>query len=147
MTSPTSRIVTSVIDSGPDAPERGERPGDQSRSAETDLEMLRWLGGNRLDQLPGRALRGVGGDVGLGEDADEPLVVVQDAEALDGVLAHGAERFLERSVRGDPVHRALRELAAGGRGRVAALSERLHDDVAVGDHAPQAVVVATDRQR
>src|SRR5829696_801229 len=110
------------------------------------LEVLWRLGGDRLDQLAGLALRGMGGNVGLGDDAGQPLVVVHDAQALDGLLAHHSERLVERRVGGDPVHRALGELATRGAGRIAALGERLHDDVAVGEHALEAIVIAADRQ-
>ena len=57
------------------------------------------------------------------------------------------EHLLDVGVAVDVVRAALRQLTSGGRGGILAGGKAVDDDVAVGDHSVQAVVVAADRQR
>ncbi|BEL06178.1 hypothetical protein Q0Z83_043690 [Actinoplanes sichuanensis] len=60
---------------------------------------------------------------------------------------HGAQDLRGIVVGADRDRLALGQFGGRHLGRVAALAERLHHDVAVGQHAVQPVVVAADRQR
>ena len=65
------------------------------------------------------------------------------------VLGHRAQCVLDRIVSADRngPSVALTQLARLGGGGVLAFGNDLHDDVAVGDHALESVVIAADRQR
>src|SRR5215208_2109854 len=84
-----------------------------------------WAGGSvvsrrrrdRLDQVAELVLRQVAGHVGLADDADQ-IMAVDDREAADSILLHGAKRLLDRVVCADRDRLALSQLRHLGRGRV-----------------------------
>ena len=101
---------------------------------------------DRLDEAAGLLIGQGLGQVALADHADQP-VAVDDRQAPHLVLLHGAPGLLERVVGADGDD--LRTLGEGrNRHLVRVLTRRhdLHDDVAIGHHPCEAVVVPTDRQ-
>src|SRR5215211_4598057 len=74
-------------------------------------------------------------------------MAVDDREAADTILLHGAECLLDRVVRADGDRLTFSKLRHLGRGRVLAVRNALHDDVSVGEHALEPVVIAADGHR
>lgn len=101
---------------------------------------------DRLDELHNGVLGQVPGDVGLAHDADQ-AVVVDHGQAPDLVFFHDVEHLLDVGVDVDVVDVALGQLAGGRGGRIQACGKAVDDDVSVGEHSVQAVVVAANRQR
>src|SRR5437588_218431 len=84
------------------------------------------------DQLADLVLGDVGGDVALGEDADD-LVAVDHRQAANLVLLHGGQRLVDRVVGPDGDDLALiAQIEHLGALRILARSHDLHRDVAVG---------------
>ena len=92
----------------------------------------------------GRAA-GLGREIGQGQDPDQPLVAVDDGQAAHLQVGHVARDVVGVLVVVAELHLAAHDLAHR-RQRPPVAADRAHGDVAVGDHADQAVVVA-DRQR
>src|SRR5215207_6710783 len=99
-----------------------------------------------LDQVADPLLGQVPGDVALAHDAHQ-IVAVDDRQPAHLVLAHRPEDLLDRVVGADGDRLALGQVTGAGRGRVAALGEAPYDDVAVGEHALEPVVLTADGQR
>src|SRR5215203_5980266 len=74
-------------------------------------------------------------------------MAVDDREAADTILLHGAQRLLDRVVCADGNWLAFSQLRHLGRGRVLAVRNALYDDVSVGEHALEPVVIAADGHR
>src|SRR5215207_3458209 len=127
---------------GPHGGWRGGRVAGSGRS-----EVLRLGGGDRADHLADLLLRRVRGDVGLGDHAAQPPVLVDHGQPPDLVLLHQPQRMIDRRVRADACQPVLGEFAGDRARRVLVVGDHLHDDVAVGDHALEAVVLAADRHR
>src|SRR5215212_5450096 len=83
---------------------------------------------DRLDQVAKLVLRQIPGHVGLADDADQ-IMAVDDREAADTILLHGAECLLDRVVRADGDRLTFSKLRHLGRGRVFSVRDALHDDV------------------
>ncbi|KJY33545.1 hypothetical protein VR46_33530 [Streptomyces sp. NRRL S-444] len=82
----------------------------------------------------------------LRDDTDEP-VPVDDRQPAYLVLAHRAHDLSGVVIGADGDRLTLRQLSGLDLGRVLTDAQDLHDDVAVGQHALELVVRATDRQR
>jgi hypothetical protein len=74
-------------------------------------------------------------------------MAVDYRQASDTVLLHGAQRLLDRVVCADRDRLAFSQLRHLGRGRVFSVRDALHDDVSVGEHALEPVVIAADGHR
>jgi hypothetical protein len=91
-----------------------------------------------LGQMPG--------DIGLTDDADHS-VVLDHGQSPHLMLFHDHEHLLDIGIAVDVVGVALSQLTGGDGGGILAGGKAFDDDVSVGDHAMQAIVVAADRQR
>src|ERR671919_485908 len=102
------------------------------------LFVVRGAGGHELARLPRR--RGMR-DVAKAEEPDHALVVVDDGEAADLLALHDAQRLIE-AVAISTVDDALGHHITGRQlADVAAVGQTPTDDVAVGDHADEAIVL------
>ena len=100
-------------------------------------------GGDRGHEVADEFVWEVASDIGLADDADE-AVAVDDREAAYLVVGHGAQGLRDRVVGADSHGLALGQVFHLGRRGVAVVGNAVDDDVAVGDHACEPVVVTTD---
>src|SRR5690606_16216189 len=82
--------------------------------------------------------RGLAGEVGLGDDADEAVAVLDDGDAPDLVALHEACDLLEVGVGPDGVEVAAGHVVADAALLLVALGDVADGDVAVRDEAAQA---------
>ena len=81
-------------------------------------------------------------DVAEREHADQVLLPVEHRHAADAGIAHLLEHVVERLVLEAGARLAAHHLLERRVGRGAALGDAAHDDVAVGDHADEAIAFA-----
>src|SRR5262249_49695055 len=81
------------------------------------------------------------------QDADQPLVAIEDNEPANLIVLHEAGRSLDSLVveAGHDVGR--HPLGNAGAARVARSRRGAYGDVAIGDHADELIVLPTDGQR
>src|SRR5215208_735717 len=99
-----------------------------------------------FDQIAYLLLVDVGGEIRLADDADE-VVPVDHRQPTDLVVGHRAQRLVDTVVGPDRDWLPLAEFARPRVGWVLAGGEHLYDDVAVGEHSLEPVVLAADRHR
>src|ERR1700682_1931453 len=101
--------------------------------------------GNTRHGSPDRRRVVIAGEVTQRNDADQPLVAIDDRQAPDLGLAHVARHIVDFIGVEAVEHFLAHDIGDLGVRRLA-LSYRADDDIAVGDDADQPIVVA-DRQR
>ena len=82
--------------------------------------------------------------VGRGDQADQRTCIVDDADTVDALAAHAVQRLVHRRALADAEQRRAHHLGRGQRARVAAGSDDLVAQVAVGDDAGRGDAIEDD---